>query len=410
MHNRTRIILAIWAICGLLWPSGGCDAAATGPALAQGLAAMQRGDFVQAIQTLQQAEQDYRRAQQPEAQGRALTLLAQAYQALGQYQQALHNLQVAHALAERVGESAQMAIVLGHLGNVHIATGPAEAAERFLGRALTLARSLDHAVITAEILNNLGNFLMSQSQFAEALAAYRESGQLAAEHERPALEASAWTNAAIAARQAGDYTGSQTLLDQAAVRAQALSSVHAQVYGLLNIGLAYRDLSPHLPEDRDALWLRAAQLLRDTAQMARANRLWRAVSYAWGYLGQLYEQESRHDEALELTHRAVFAAQQVHAPESLYRWQWQTGRLQHALGDTDAAIATYRRAVGTLQNIRHELPMSYGRPPPIFRETVGAVFFELVDLLLTRRRPAGAATAPRVSQGSARHDRNAQSR
>ncbi len=129
---------------------------------------------------------------------------------------------------------------------------------------------------------------------------------------------------------------------------------------MLNIALAYRDLHPHLPEARDALLLRAAQLLRETARFSQANNLLRTASYAWGYLGHLYEQEARHDEALELTRRAVFAAQRVHAPESLYRWQWQTGRLRHALGDIETAIAAYRRAVDTLQSIRHELPIRYG--------------------------------------------------
>ena len=53
----------------------------------------------------------------------------------------------------------------------------------------------------------------------------------------------------------------------------------------------------------------------------------RTSSYAWGSLGKLYEDERRYQEALELTRRATFAAQQINAPESLYRWEWQTGRL-----------------------------------------------------------------------------------
>ncbi len=198
------------AIFCLLYLFGGFDVGAAPatrvnpapPSIAEGLSALQRGDFVQAVQKLQQAAQHYRHAQQPVAQSRALTLLAQAHQALGQYRQALRNLQTAHVLAEGAADPEQLATVLGHLGNVHIATGPAEAAERLLRRALTLARSLDNTVITAEILNNLGNFLMSQSQFSEALSAYRESGALAARHGQPALEASAWTNAASAARLA----------------------------------------------------------------------------------------------------------------------------------------------------------------------------------------------------------------
>jgi CHAT domain-containing protein len=96
----------------------------------------------------------------------------------------------------------------------------------------------------------------------------------------------------------------------------------------------------------------------------------------------LYEDEHRYSEALQLTRRAVFAAQQVNAPESLYRWQWQTGRLLKALGKNDDAISAYRRAVATLQPIRQELYVSYGSTRSSFRESIGPVYFELVDLLL----------------------------
>jgi CHAT domain-containing protein len=68
----------------------------------------------------------------------------------------------------------------------------------------------------------------------------------------------------------------------------------------------------------------------------------------------------------------------------LYRWQWQTGRLLKALGKTDDAIAAYRRAVQTLQAIRPEMAVSYGSTQVSFRESVGPVYFELVDLLLQR--------------------------
>ena len=70
--------------------------------------------------------------------------------------------------------------------------------------------------------------------------------------------------------------------------------------------------------------------------------------------------------------------------ESLYQWEWQTGRLLRKTGMTDDAIGSYRRAVRTLQSIRPELSVSYGAPQDSFRETMGPLYFELVDLLLQR--------------------------
>src|SRR4030095_7439284 len=110
----------------------------------------------------------------------------------------------------------------------------------------------------------------------------------------------------------------------------------------------------------------------------------RTASYAWGYLGGLYESERRYTEALDLTRKAVFAAQQANAPEALYRWQWQGGRLLRMLGSNDDAIAAYRRAVTTLQGIRPELSVALCAAPTSFRDSLGPLYFELVDLLLRR--------------------------
>src|SRR5207253_4878830 len=84
------------------------------------------------------------------------------------------------------------------------------------------------------------------------------------------------------------------------------------------------------------------------------------------------------------TRQPLVAAQQGHAPESLYRWQWQTGRLLKTLGELDAAIASYRHAVDTLQSFRQEMVAGAGSSRASFRQIIGPVYFGLVDLLLQR--------------------------
>jgi CHAT domain-containing protein len=110
----------------------------------------------------------------------------------------------------------------------------------------------------------------------------------------------------------------------------------------------------------------------------------RLASYAYGHLGHLYETEYRFDEALDFTRRAIFAAQAGHAPESLYRWQWQRGRLLAKLGKLDEALSAYQQATATLQPIRAEVeagaPSSLSSDRPLVRP----LFFELADLLLRR--------------------------
>ena len=179
--------------------------------------------------------------------------------------------------------------------------------------------------------------------------------RVATQQQDRTLAVRALTNAAMASMQQGQYQAARTRLDMAWAQMQDVPPSHDKAYSFINIGLAYASLSASLSEDETHLTLRAAEALNAAAHLARTINDQRALSYALGHLGGLYEEEQRYNEALQLTRQALFAAQQVQAPESLYRWQWQTGRLLKALGDLDAAIASYRQAVDTLQSFRQEM-------------------------------------------------------
>jgi len=350
----------------------------------QGLNSFQRGDFEQAALSWTEAARLYEAEQKPKEQSIALIHLAQAYQSLGQYRDALKNLDAAQALAEKSGNRTQIALALGTTGDVYIATGPEETAVKYLNEGLRLARELNSQDLSATILNNLGNLLTSQKKYPEAIAAYRESASLAESRNNPLLATRALTNAATASMQDKQYREAKALLDNALDQIRALEPSHDKAYSLINIGLGYDDLRSRLPDSKDSLLLLAHEILSEAGTLADNLGDRRTSSYAWGSLGKLYEDERRYEEALQLTRRATFAAQQINAPESLYRWEWQTGRLLTKTGSIDDAIGAYRRAVRTLQSIRPELSASYGGRQTSFRETMGPVYFELVDLLLQR--------------------------
>jgi CHAT domain-containing protein/predicted negative regulator of RcsB-dependent stress response len=350
----------------------------------QGVKAFARGAFAEAASSWSGAAAAYEREQNRSAQITALVHLAQAQSALGQYRQAVGSLGAALELAEQLGDLRRIASIVAGLGNAHIALGPPETAAMYLDRALGASRQTGDSTLTASILNNRGNLLVTQEKNAEAIAAYKESAEIAKQAGQPLLRARALTNAATTLRRTGAAQESRDLLDAASDELRGLEATSESAFAWINVGLAYRDLRPSLPASGDQLLLRAAGALTEAAVQADKIGDRRTASYAWGYLGNLYEIERRNAEALELTRRAILAAQQANAPESLYRWQWQAGRLLKKLGSVDDAIASYRRSVYTLQTIRQELSVGYGAQSTSFRETVGPVYFELVDLLLQR--------------------------
>ena len=365
-------------------PSFAAEILGTDPLAAAGFKSLQRGDFEQAALDWREAAQLYEREGKLSQQSAALIYLSQAYQALGHYREATQNAELAVALAKKAGERARMALALGNLGNLYIATGPADTAQKHLQEGLTIARDLGNAGLTAAILNNLGNLASSQKKYSEASVAYVESSSLAERSRNPSLAATALTNAATASMHNGRHQEAKALFDKALEQTRTLNPSHDQAYGLINIGLGYHRLRTNLVDSKDALLRHAYDAISEAGAIADRLADRRTTSYAWGHLGKLYEEEQRYPEALQLTRLALMAAQSANAPESLYRWQWQIGRLLRQVGTIEDAIASYREAVRTLQSVRPELAVSYGASQTSFREALGPVYFELVDLLLQK--------------------------
>ena len=349
--------------------------------MVQGLSAFQRGAFEQAVLDWREAVKLYETERKFNKQKEALTLLAQAYQYIGQYNEALKSLKSALALAEKSGDRTQIAPVLGSLGNLHIILGPPDKAFQYLNESLSMAKELGDSGLLATILNNLGNLFTTQKKYNEALGAYLESIALAKKYNNELLATRALTNAAMTSMQSGRYKESKELLDRALDETRKLDPSHDKAYGLINIGLTYRHLRPDLPEYND-LHVLSSRAFSEAVTVAETIGDLRSLSYACGYLGTLTEDEKQYQEALRLTRRALLVAQQVNAPESLYLWQWQTGRLLKMIGKKEEALSAYRNCIYTLQSIRHEMSTCYGIPQISFRESVEPIYFGFVDLLL----------------------------
>jgi CHAT domain-containing protein len=311
-------------------------------------------------------------------------LLAQAAQeqSRGDYRAAAATLSAARPLAEAAGDKARLAAVVGSLGNARIAIGPPDQAQTELEEAIALARESGTPSVAAAALNNLGNLLAFGEDNEHALERYTAAATEAEAAGNALLAVQARANAARAALQLEQYATAEELLAKALEAANALPPSRDKAFLLVNLGRTSFRLGKAAPDRRQPAFLRAHQTLSAAANLATEQGDARTESYALGYLGELYEQQGRTDEALDLTRRALFAAQTAKAPESLYLWQWQTGRLLKAQGKTDAAIDSYRQSVRELEGLRYALADSYGGSSSSFRESVGPVYFQLVDLLL----------------------------
>ena len=356
-----------------------------GSSIREGALAFERGAFSTALSHWKQAAELYKSSGNTPAQVEALVLSSQASLGLGQSKQALQSLELALGLAQKSGDPLVEAPILGHLGRTYLTMRQLPQASEFLRQASALGRKQDSSPLLATTLNDLGILMVLQQQDQNALDTFQESVTHAQSVGLPLLAATARTNAARAWLRLKQATNSRLTLDAALEQLQEVTPPSRQTaLGLIGVAVTYQRLLPHLPQEHDALLLRTAGALQESSTIAERLGDKRTLSYALGYLGQLYETSFRMDEALQLTRRAVFAAQSVDAPESLYRWQWQLGRQLATIGQLDQAIASYRQATLTLQPIRAELTQASSDGVVGEQDTVKPLFFELADLLLQR--------------------------
>jgi len=303
--------------------------------------------------------------------------MASTYQNLGLSQQALKILLAAELIAKPVLSKIKLYSLLS---DVYLAIHQDIKARDYIDKSLQLLPKNVPNLVHATILNNLGNVLTIEAYYAKAVKTYAKALKLAIE--------SAELSGRIAINMANAYFQNSQLkeaIHTLSIATQHFNSVtdnYSKAFGLIGVG----KLSIQLASENIAY-----QALNDALTFAKQNNL--LVSYAYGFLGLLYENQQRYAEALQLTRQAIFFAkldsgsffsQQNQVSEILYRWQWQLGRLFKAQGDINYAITAYQQAVKSLQPIRQEIAIGYRNDELSFRERVGPVYFELADLLLQR--------------------------
>ena len=384
--NAIRFALAVLVAIGLLLTrTGTISAVDPNPEslMQQGLQAYQRGAFDQALGAWKQAAQLYEQAGKPMEQSRALVQAAQASESMGQVMQATQQLELALALAEPLQDKAWTATVLSNLGHASLAARQPDAAMQHLTRALETAPEKATLVI-ATIQNNLGLAQVAQKQLPEALASFTAAANNATSAGDRPLAVRARVNAGRAALALNQPEAARDFFDQALDGLKDSEPSHEKATSLVQVGLGYHQLRTALPAASTPLLLRSAGTFVEAASVAEKIRDVRTQSYAEGYLGHLYETEHRYDEALQLTRKAIFSAQAANAPESLYRWEWQLGRLLADTGKLDEAITTYYRAAQALKPIRMEVASALAIGSLAGEDSIRPLYFEQADLLLQR--------------------------
>ncbi len=368
--------------------------------LAAGITAAERGDLGASLASFRAAAEEYARAGDDAGEAEALLRLAEAAQAHGHFAAAAKSAELALALERRRGAGERVPALLGTLGKARLGAGDLEGADAAL--AAGLARAEGKALLGAALWNDVGNLRAAQQRGEDALAAYERSASLATDAGDALAEARAHANAAHAAARLVRPDVAFASLDASRTALARASDARASAQVGLLLAATCRELGASDAARRDELASLEAGILTRAAESAARAGDTRSESFARGALGALHAQRGARDDALVLTRRALSLAQQAHAPDSLYRWQSQAGRLLAAGAQNDAALEALRGAVGTLETLRAGGCQNLGRAGLDFGRDVAPVYDALVAALLERAGSTEDAEARRALLREAR--------
>ncbi len=345
-----------------------------------GATAFQHGDFKNALLHWSNEAKYFADKGQTSDQINALIHLARAYQTLGQNSASITVLDEANTLANNSKNERQQISVLNSLGAAHTAMGEYQKANELLEFSAGKARANDATGLLAATLNNQGNLLTLKGKYTQANKAYADSARLALSSGYPELAQKASVNSAIAASKTGDKDKIETTLQTAKKQLETVADDHDKAFNWITLGQIAQRLTTKYPGPSQ--WQSFAyHAFQQAITIGEQLSDVRAISYGKGYLGQLYLTEGRFGEALQLTRQAIFVIENSSAPELIFRWQWQTGRIFRKKGHSGAAISAYQQAIDTLEPVRQDLS-SQQHSASTFREEIEPLYLELADLLL----------------------------
>jgi CHAT domain-containing protein len=312
---------------------------------------------------------------------------AEAERMEGRVDAALAGLTEARRLAGLAGDRGLQASIDAQLAEARLAAGLAGPDLAAVEALLTdVAGGGDGGIRTASAaLNTLG----ALREPGAAARAYRQSLDLAEAAGDHRLASVAAINAARAFGSQGAGPEAEAMLNRSAAALARMADDRDKAFLLVAQGIAARAVQEAIRQSCPDLVRLGHGAFDEAARLARALDDRRTLSQARGHMAGLYQDAGRTEEALSLTREAIFLAQEIPAPDLLFRWHWQAGRLLRAQGSPGAATAAYDAAVANLRAIRPDLLRATGGYGSPFRTMIGPLFLELADLQL--RQAAGAA-------------------
>jgi CHAT domain-containing protein/predicted negative regulator of RcsB-dependent stress response len=338
----------------------------------QGSIQLDLGQTQQALQTWQRGEAIYQQLGDRNGILSSRINQAQAWQVLGFYRRGLTLLTQLQPEIQSQPDSMTKVVELRSLGDALQLAGSLPQSRQLLQESLKIAEKLQSPENVSAALFSLGNTARVQRNLDDAIAFYQQAATIA---PNQITKVQAQINQLSLLVSRGQVSAARQLFGQIQTQLSSLPPSVASIYARIHLAQSLLKLGEPTPQT-------IAQISATAVQQARDLGDQRALSFALGTLGSVYEHTQQWPIAQDLTQQALNIAQTINAPDIAYRWHWQLGRLLTKQGNIQNAIAAYDTAVDELQTLRSDLVAVNRDVQFSFKESVEPVYRESVALLL----------------------------
>jgi len=315
--------------------------------------------------------------------------LANVYQGLGYHERAIDMIEPVLHVVEKTDHQVSHVTLLSQLGDLHFSLGQMGKVIDYFLKAVEEAKKTENPKLIASVYNNVANALAVDKDYKTAGFLFEEALVQLEQAPDDDLRATILINLMRLEFSKGNFKTVVSNLEGVILQIAQMEDTHQKASNLISISLFIKTLRKKLKLDNDTMLQNAMYVALNEAQTISTKLSdHRNASYAFGYMGQLYEAEKRYEEALRLTRSAVFYAELSNSPEALYLWQWQLGRLFKAQGSVDEARQAFEKSINTLNPIRQELFIGYRTKQDFFNDNVKPVYLGLAELILDQAEAA----------------------
>ena len=341
-----------------------------------------QAQFQNAIVNWQNAEKIYSQLNLQPALIQSRINQAQAMQALGLFLKAQKTLISVRESLEKQPNSILKSIGLRSLGDVFRIIGNVDESKQVLQQSLNVASSMKANQEISETLVSLGNTVRIQQEEdskTSAIKYYQQAANTASSNSFLRLQAQ--LNLLNLLIEIESFNSAKQLIPVINAEVRNLTPSRQSIYTRINFAKTLQLFQDKITIKQSSQ-LNIARILSTAIQQAKTIKDKRALAYALGNLGELYEQTKQYKEAEQLTQKALNISNSIRAEDITYQLQWQMGRLSKQQGDINKALKFYHAAWQILKSLRSDLVAIDSNVQFSFRQSIEPVYREYVDLIL----------------------------